>query len=306
VAANRSDPIQIANAPCSWGVLEFDLPGKALGYAQVLDEIRETGYAGTELGDWGFMPTDPSALRRELDARQLSLVGAFVPVAFADKDAHSGGTEVAVRTAKLLADVEGPSPFIVLADDNGKNRARTKNAGRIDPAQGLKSEQWPIFAEGVETVARAVRNTAGLRSVFHHHAAGFIETPQEIAHLLDLTDPKLVGLCFDTGHLRFGGGNPLSALRQHRDRIWHVHFKDCRAAVHETSGANGWDYFESLKHGIFCELGRGDVDFPAVAAELRRTNYSGWIVVEQDVLPGMGAPKEFAQRNRDYLRKLGF
>src|SRR5438445_11376908 len=106
--------IQIANAPCSWGVLEFDLPGKALGYAQVLDEIRDTGYAGTELGDWGFMPTEPSALRRELDARQLRLVGAFVPVAFADKTAHSPGAEAAVRTTKLLAAV-GSSPFIVLA-----------------------------------------------------------------------------------------------------------------------------------------------------------------------------------------------
>src|SRR5215467_15554227 len=71
------DPIRIANAPCSWGVLEFDLPGKALGYAQVLDEIRDTGYAGTEFGDWGFMPTEPAALRRELDARKLAMLGAF-------------------------------------------------------------------------------------------------------------------------------------------------------------------------------------------------------------------------------------
>src|SRR5207245_1346994 len=118
--------IRIANAPCSWGVLEFDLPGKALGYAQVLDEIRDTGYAGTELGDWGFMPTEPGALRRELDARRLRLVGAFVPVPFADKAAHSAGAEVAVRTAKLLAGVEGASPFVVLADDNGKHSARTK------------------------------------------------------------------------------------------------------------------------------------------------------------------------------------
>src|SRR5438876_4018571 len=155
---NISNQIRIANAPCSWGVLEFDLPGKALGYAQVLDEIRDTGYAGTELGDWGFMPTEPSALRRELDARQLRLVGAFVPVAFAEKAAHSPGAEVAVRTAKLLAAVEGASPFIVLADDNGKDPKRTKNAGRIGPGDGLSEHQWATFAEGVELVARAIRD----------------------------------------------------------------------------------------------------------------------------------------------------
>lgn len=301
---NATNPIRIANAPCSWGVLEFDLPGKALGCAQVLDEIRDTGYVGTEFGDWGFMPTEPAALRRELDARQLAMVGAFVPVAFADAKTHAAGAEAAARTAKLLAAVAGNSPFIVLADDNGKIPARTQQAGRIAPGAGLTEAQWQTFAGGVETVARAVREQAGLRCVFHHHAAGYVETPEEIARLLDLTDPQLVGLCFDTGHYRFGGGEPLAGLRRHRDRIWHVHFKDCSPTMHRRSRAEGWDYFGSLKHGIFCELGKGDVDFAAVIAELRRTNYAGWIVVEQDVLPGMGAPKEFARRNRDYLRKL--
>jgi inosose dehydratase len=305
MTTQNTTTMPVANAPCSWGVLEFDLPGKALGYAQVLDEIRATGYAGTEFGDWGFMPTEPAALRRELAARNLAMVGAFVPVAFVDKRTHVPGAEVAVRTAKLLAAVEGKSPFIVLADDNGKNSARTKQAGRITARDGLSDAQWAAFAEGVEHVARAVREQAGLRCVFHHHAAGFVETPDEIARLLELTDPEFVGLCFDTGHYRFGGGDPLAALRRHRGRIWHVHFKDCSPAVHQRSRAEGWDYFGSLKHGIFCELGQGDVDFAAVIAELRRTNYADWIVVEQDVLPGMGAPKEFAQRNRDYLRALG-
>ena len=302
---NISNQIRIANAPCSWGVLEFDLPGQAVGYAQVLDEIRDTGYAGTELGDWGFMPAEPAALRRELDARKLAMVGAFVQVAFSHKEAHAGGVEAAVRTAKLLAGVEGESPFIVLADDNATYPVRTKKAGRVTASDGLSEAQWATFAAGVELVASAVREQTGLRCVIHPHAAGFIETPDEVARLLDLTDPQLVGLCFDTGHYRFGGGEPLAGLRQHRPRTWHVHFKDCSPAVHERSRAEGWDYFSSLKHGIFCELGKGDVDFPAVVGELRRTSYAGWIVVEQDVLPGMGAPRQYAQHNRDYLRELG-
>src|SRR2546427_395417 len=134
--------ITIANAPCSWGVLEFDLPGEALGYAQVLNEIRDTDYTGTELGDWGFMPSEPAALRRELDARKLSMVGAFVQVAFVDPQAHARGAETAVRTAKLLAAVEGKSPFIVLADDNATNPVRTKKAGRISASESLNDGQW--------------------------------------------------------------------------------------------------------------------------------------------------------------------
>jgi inosose dehydratase len=297
--------INIANAPCSWGVLEFDLPGEALGFAQVLDEIRDTGYSGTELGDWGFMPTDPQALRRELSARELAMLGAFVQVPFSDQRAHAAGAEAAVRTAKLLAAVAGKSPFIVLADDNATQPVRTSKAGRITPGEGLIDAQWATFAKGVESVAGAVRDQTGLRCVVHPHAAGYIETPQEIDRLLELTDPQLVGLCFDTGHYRFGGGDPVAGLRRHRDRIWHMHFKDCGPAVHKRSREEEWDYFTSLKHGIFCELGQGSVDFPAVIEELQRSNYSGWIVVEQDVLPGMGAPKEYARRNREYLRKLG-
>src|SRR5688500_20163777 len=109
--------IKIANAPCSWGVLEFDLEGEVAGYAQVLDEIRATGYEGTELGDWGFMPTDPAALGRELSDRRLALVGAFVPVAFADASAHAAGEAIAVRTATLMRGAGAVDAVIVLSED---------------------------------------------------------------------------------------------------------------------------------------------------------------------------------------------
>jgi inosose dehydratase len=298
--------IRVANAPCSWGVLEFDLPGKALGYAQVLDEIVATGYTGTELGDWGFMPTDPAALRADLKARQLELLGAFVPVAFAQESTHADGEARAVKTAKLMADAAGPNPFLVLADDNGKDPTRTKLAGRIQREHSLTPKQWETFGRGVNRVAEAVKRQTGLRTVFHHHCAGFVETPWEIEALLQATDPKLVGLCFDTGHYRFGGGpDAAKALRQFRDRIWYVHFKDCSPVRRAEATQHGWNYFESLKQGIFCELGKGDVNFAAVIAELQATGYQGWIVVEQDVLPGMGEPKEYARRNREFLKSRG-
>jgi inosose dehydratase len=297
--------IRVGNAPCSWGVLEFNLEGEAAGYVQVLNEMKETGYTGTELGDWGFMPTEPTRLKAELDSRGLTMLAAFVPVMLKDQAAHGPGVEIAVRTARLLAGVQGKTPFIVLADDNGKDRVRTQNAGRVRPEMGLSESQWQIAAEGVRSVAEAVYHETGLRTVFHHHCAGYVETPQEIEKLLSLTDPKLVGLCLDTGHYRFGGGDPLRGLRKHADRIWHVHFKDCHPDVAARSRKEGWDYFESVRHGIFCELGKGEVDFPAIQADLEKSGYQGWIVVEQDVLPGMGTPKASAQRNRDYLRSIG-
>ena len=75
--------------------------------------------------------------------------------------------------------------------------------------------------------------------------------------------------------------------------------------VARQSREQAWDGPTSVGHGVFCELGRGDVDFPGVLNALQDIGYAGWIVVEQDVLPGMGTPKESAQRNREYLRSIG-
>jgi len=297
--------IKIANAPCSWGVLEFDLEGKAAGYAQVLDEISETGYSGTELGDWGFMPTDPRELRKELDKRSLAMVGAFVPVFLKDRSKHADGAEAAVKTALLMADAGFPEAFIVLADENGSVKERTQNAGRITGSMGLSNDEWKIFGEGASYVAGQVKKKTGLRTVFHHHCAGYVETPEEVDSLMTFTDPELVGMVLDMGHYMFGGGNPLEALKKHRSRIWHIHFKDCHPEIAVKSRNEGWDYFKSVASGVFCELGKGAVDFQSIVNELLNHKYSGWIVVEQDVLPGMGNPKDCAAKNREYIRKLG-
>ncbi len=297
--------IKIANAPCSWGVLEFGLEGNTDTYEKVLNEMYETGYLGTELGDWGFMPSEPSQLKKELDQRNLNLVGAFVPVNFVDPAAHESGLNLALKTARLLKDTDPEHARIVLSDDNGKNETRTRLTGRIKPEHSLSSENWDIFTKGVESIAKTVKNETGLHCVFHHHCAGYIETPWEIERLLDSTSPEYVNLCFDTGHFAFGGGDPVQGLIQYRERMGHVHFKDWSHTIFKEVVENDLDYFDAVGKGIFCELGKGSINFRSVLDELNKQKYSGWIVVEQDVLPGMGSPKESAKRNREYLNSIG-
>lgn len=301
----KDTTIKIANAPCSWGALEFELEGKPLGYDQVLREMEETGYTGTELGDWGFMPTAPHKLKEVLVSYDLELLGAFVPVAMAHENAHQEGIEKALKVANLMYSAGYKAAFIVLADDNGTVAERTENAGRVNPGMGLSEEQWKTYAAGAEKIARAVKDAYGLRTVFHHHCAGYVETPEELDKLMALTDPKLLGLCLDMGHYSFAGGDPLAALKQYDGRIWHVHFKDYDPEIGKKSRELAWDYFESVKQGVFCELGKGNVDFKSIAEELLKRNYQGWIVVEQDVLPGMGDPKSCARANRGYIKSLG-
>lgn len=297
--------IRVANAPCSWGVLEFELEGETAGYEQVLDEIRETGFAGTELGDWGFMPTDPPKLREALVARELDLVGAFVPVDLRDPSRHDDGIATGVRTAALMADAGYKDAFIVLADNNGTVPARTAIAGRVTPDALLTDDEWKYATACATRFARTVYDETGLRTVFHHHCAGFVETPGEMERMLSETPDDVLGLVLDMAHYRFAGGYPIAALRLFWERIWHIHYKDCSVEIAAQSRKNGWDYFQSVREGVFCELGLGDVDFQTITDELRKRDYNGWIVVEQDVLPGMGSPRDTARRNRDYLKSLG-
>ncbi len=307
--------IKVGNAPCSWGTLEFEgLDSNPIGYKQMLDELVETGYTATELGDWGFMPTDPKALQHEIDSRHLIQLGAYVQTAFKFPEAHAAGREETLKIARLLA-ASSPNhkPYIILADDNAGYPIRAQNAGRATPEIGLSAAEWKVFAKGVQDIAKAVADETGLPTLFHHHCAGYVETPAEIDALLENTDSKLVNLVFDTGHFVFGSGpdSPWSngkinsALDHYAERISYVHFKDCHPGIAAQSRKEKWEYLTALKNGVFCELGKGCVDFKGVVDWLRKRNYTGWVLVEQDVLPGMGTPKDSALRNREYLKSIG-
>ena len=308
--------LKVGNAPCSWGTIEgTGTESERIPHTQMLDELVAAGYMGTELGDYGFMPTDAATLQAALETRNLTMLGAYVDVALADPAALSEGRERVLTVARLLQNVAAVGdpdwkPYLVLADVHSRDPVRFQHAGRVAPEMALSDADMKTFADNANALARAVRDETGLETVFHHHCAGFVETPAEIASFLAATDPELVGLVFDTGHHLYGSGgnNPetvLEGLDRFRERIRYVHFKDLDPDLATAARREGWDYKTAVGRGIFCELGLGCIDFGALTARLHDSGYAGWITVEQDVLPGLGAPKESAARNRKFLRTLG-
>ena len=294
----------VGNAPCSWGTIE-NTGGERLGYSQMLNELADAGFKATELGDWGFMPTDPEKLREEIEGRGLELTGSWVTVRLYDEAYHAAGVERAVKVAKLLREVGGLDCTINIGDDHSTVHERYYNTGRIKPEHALDDAGWKTYIKGVNRVAEAVKGETGLRSALHHHGATYVETPEETDKFLSLTDPDLVGLVYDTGHYMLGGGDAVEGIHRFKDRIWLIHFKDFNPAVVEEAKKKNWNYTDMIGAGVFSELGMGVVDFAAVLKAMQEINYQGPIIVEQDVLPGMGSPAENAKRNRKYLASIG-
>lgn len=306
--------IKIGNAPCSWGTLEFgSLKDDRISWATMLDELAEAGYTGTELGDWGFFPTDAHQLAAALAERSLDLTGAYVGSRLEDATQQAETVEhnlMIARQLRAVADLnhQDRTPFLVVAADNGSDSVRIQNAGRIIPDMELEDSLWPVLGETINRIAVAARDEAGIASVVHFHAAGWLETPREIDRLLAHVDDQ-VNLVFDTGHFALGAGSAdtvLATMDRLASRIGYVHFKDWSSRLAAEVAEAELDYFQAVAKGVFCELGQGNVDFPAVRDWLLRTGYTGYVTVEQDVVAGLGSPFESAQRNRRYLADIGF
>lgn len=295
--------IRLANAPVSWGIYEFEGIEPRFPYGQVLDEIAAAGYSGTELGPYGYLPTEPERLRAELDARGLALLSAFVPVRLMDPYAHAQAEAEALRVGRLLAALG--AQYLVLADANGSVLELVQRAGQRRDVW-LDTQGMRTVARGVDQIARAVADQCGLKLVVHHHCAGVLETPDEIRLLLDLTNPDLVGLCLDTGHWHYAGGDAVECVREFGERVRYLHFKDCESQIAARCRSEKLDYFKAVAAGVFCPLGAGEVDFPQIVTEMQARGYDGWAIVEQDILTeDPSAPLRYARANRAYLQGLG-
>src|SRR5215468_7608288 len=202
-----------ACAPDSWGVLDYPGPSWEQSYEKMLDEMVAAGYAGTELGPYGFFPADPNILQPQLSRRRLSLLGSFVPVRM-DEARSATVIERIRKVGELLAALK--APFLVLADDQSIGRNRFSGRAYEPDCPALSAEQWRNVGTLVAD-AEKVATDFGLDLVFHPHVATHVETPEECEKFFDSTSHTNVGLCLDTGHCFYGHGDPVKEATKYQD-----------------------------------------------------------------------------------------
>jgi inosose dehydratase len=294
---------KFASAPNSWGVLDYPSPSWEQSYQTMLDEMVSAGYTGTELGPYGFLPTDANVLRPELAQRNLKLLGSFVPVVLSDP----ASTKVVVERIRVVGGLLAAlgAPFLVLAD--AQSEARDRIAGRVprDGSQGLNPEQWKQVAKVVAEAAK-VAEEFGLELVFHPHTSTYVETPEETRQLFDATSGSKMGLCLDTGHCAFSGGDPAVEAEKFREVLKFVHIKDVDARVMEQVRRTQMTFEQAIAANAFTIIGEGSIDFPAFFRVLEKNDYSGWMVVEQDVTYGATVvpPVESVAASLRYLEEV--
>jgi inosose dehydratase len=293
--------IKIGNAPCSWGV-EFADDPRNPAWRRVLSDCASAGYKGIELGPIGFMPEDPAILADALAENDLTLIGGVVFRPFHDASAWDEVWDAAQRTCKSL--VSHGAQHLVLIDSISPRRAPT--AGRASEAEQMDKAEWTSFVDRIRRVAQFGCDH-GLTVGIHAHAAGFIDFEPELDRLLAEVDESLLKICFDTGHHSYAGFDPVAFMQRNISRISYMHFKDIDPVVKAQAVTNRTGFYEACGQGIFCNLGTGDVNFPAVRQMLLDANFNGWCTVEQDCDPaGDTSPIDDARANRDYLSSIGF
>ena len=291
--------IKIGNAPCSWGV-EFGDDPRNPPWTTVLDDARDAGYRGMELGPLGFLPEDPAALAAAMGERGLTLTAAVMFRPFHDPAKFDELVDVCHRTCRSLKALGADQ--LVLIDSIAE--ARVATAGR--PEEAAPHPDFDDLVRRIRSVAELASGSYGMRVSMHAHAAGYVEFEDEVHRLMDAVPEDVLGLCVDTGHCAYARTDPVKLYRTYASRAPYLHAKDVDEAVRRRVVERRIGFYDACAMGLFCNLGDGVVDFPAFRDALAEEGYEGWLTVEQDCDPeAAAAPVDDARANASYLVSVG-
>ena len=288
--------VKIGINPISW--CNDDLP--SLGGETTLDTIlregSEIGYQGFELGN--KFPRTAAELKAVLEPYGVECVSGWYSGYLAERSAEE---EIAAVEGHLRLLVESGCRVMVYGEVGGSIQGQIGTALYKRPTF-TSDEAWQQYAAKLNTFAAHLASR-GIKLAYHHHMGAFVETPADVDKLMSLTSPD-VGLLFDTGHMYFAGGDPLTELNKHIDRVVHVHCKDVRTPVIAQARNDGWSFLQGVINGTFTVPGDGSIDYAAVLRTLRGAGYEGWLVVEAEQDPAVAPSYQYAQKGYQTLRGL--
>lgn len=287
--------VKLAIAPIAW--TNDDLPelGGENTFEQCVSEMALAGYTGSEVGN--KYPRDPAALNRALGLRGLTICNAWFS-SFLTTRPLQETLDAFVRQMDFLHAVG--ARVIGAAEQGHSIQGQDKPVFAQKPV--FTDEEWKRLSGGLNEMGRlAVKK--GMALTYHHHMGTGVQTAEEIDRLLTLTEPGLVSLLFDTGHLTFAGVEPEAVLRRHVKRIRHVHLKDVRLEILRRVRPEGWSFLRAVREGVFTVPGDGGIDFAPLFRILDEAGYAGWMVVEAEQDPARADPLEYAQKARRYIRE---
>ena len=291
--------VKVGSAPDSWGVW-FAADPRQTPWERFLDEVAEAGYEWIELGPYGYLPTDLQVLKDELGRRGLKASGTFLMAHLEDPEAWPGLESDLMGAGELLAGLG--AQFVLLIDDLHTDWFTGE---RIKPER-LDDDAWKRLIDTTHRVAEIARDNFGLRLAYHSSPDSHVAFEDQIEKLLEDTDPSLVCLGQDIGHLAYRGVDPIDFVRRHQDRIPYLHLKSVDPKLREQVVANEIAFIHAVEMGMFCDLADGLVDYVGFRDLLDEIDYDGWAIVEQDMYPvDFDKPLPIAKRNREYLRAIG-
>ena len=290
--------IKIGSAPAAWGV-NFPSDPHQTPWSRYLDEVAEAGYEWTELGPYGYLPTDRVTLERELGQRGLKLAGGFLMPVLEDPEAWPDIEKTLLSLGELLAGLD--AKFLVLIDDEYTDQ----HTGEPVAAVTLDQDAWKILIDTTHAAAQIASQEFGLRLVYHPHADTHVEYEAQIEKFLDETDPSLVGLALDTGHHAYRGGDPVAFIRKHHQRLEYLHFKSVDQEMRQAVQRDRTPIAIATAQGLFCEPWRGVVDFVDLRNLLAELSYDSFAIVEQDMYPTeFDKPLPIAKQTRAYFKAI--
>ncbi|MBB6638072.1 myo-inosose-2 dehydratase [Cohnella thailandensis] len=284
--------------PINWVGEDVREHGADTTYRTILDDIRRLGLTGTEMGR--KYPQDRALLRQELDSRGIRLVSQWKSVLLSAPEYRERELAAYREHCAFLRDMG--AEVVSTAEVGGSLHFDPRRTPNEKVVQRLDDLGWQSLAEGLNEAGK-IAAEYGLKLTYHHHGGTVVESPEEIDRLLEMTDPSLVWLLYDTGHALYGGADPLAVLRKHYDRIGYVHLKDVRLSVLAEARAEQADFVTCIRKGVFTVPGDGDIDFPPILAELSVRGYAGWAMLEGEQDPAEHPPYEYALRSLQFIRQ---